>query len=414
MGLSLLEGLRKAGGAGFQAGLTSVMGQLRGGYQRLDQQLGGWLPGGGIANPASRPARQLLNAVPAAAQELGGIALTQGLSRANNTLARSVASELNRLNPQQALQELNAARSVFNSRVEPRFRVGPMAPGGFEQGPGMTLMRDGKTFSPQSIASEMDDYLRQAKGYGVDLRSGSPMFDPGGMVETGPTKTAGKDVISTAERAPGWVAAHEMGHLYDMRVRNPDNGFVRNAIGRLDETVGPRSQTPIAQRNTGLRASTPYIAGMAGSQDRDRSLLGAAVEGALTGLALNAGTFRNELMADHYGRTIAREAGIKWNEAANLAAKGTYVFGNAAPGAISGIAGELLSRGSDAVVDVIKGGIVDPAARALRGGDNKVESQLRQYGYDPAQYQLGGSREQLTVEKRSPINRALNGLWGQR
>jgi hypothetical protein len=95
------------------------------------------------------------------------------------------------------------------------------------------------------------------------------------------------------------VTAHELGHLTDIRIKNPNNPFVVNALARMKEDIDTMSGMRASSRGrtiggSHLRATTPNILGMAGASNRDRSLLQAAAEGALEGLALNSGTLSKE------------------------------------------------------------------------------------------------------------------------
>ena len=150
-----------------------------------------------------------------------------------------------------------------------------------------------------------------------------------------------------------------------------------------------------------MRAITGPALGVGTSTNRDRSLLDAAVEGALEGWATNIGQLRSEMMADKYGKPLAKAAGVNWNNKANAAAKGSYVLGTATPGAISGVVGELLNRGVETGVDLLFEGVVDPLARAARGGrDSGLEQSLRKYGYDPEVHRLRSSGNSVEVLRR--------------
>ena len=84
-------------------------------------------------------------------------------------------------------------------------------------------------------------------------------------------------------------------------------------------------------------------------------------------------------------------------------AKGSYLAGAAYPGFIQGVASELLGRGVNAFT-----GLTGAAIRASQGNRlSPIEQSLTQYGYNPAEYNLTTKGNQIQINKRNEMEKAL-------
>lgn len=363
-----------------------VLGTIRNALASADRATGGWLPLPPGLDAQQPPVRELMDAMGIAALNVG--------NRVSKGIGKELVGYLGQTPEAQAKREQDSVRRTFNRQSGNNARVAPaqVAAGGID---GIL----GNFFAADAAPGQSKSYMRRSGLYDVDLARlnsglGGDRFDPGGMIETGPSGVKGRDVISVGKNSPGWVMAHELGHLTDMRLQNPGNPFVVNQIGRLKEDIAAarwdgKGVMPRGVANSRLRAMTPPAIGLASAaQSEDRSLLQAAAEGAIEGLALNAGVLRNEFMADRYGKPLAERAGVKWDPRANALAKGSYIVGSAMPSATASVASELLNRGVNLLGDLYGEYVVDPVGRWMRGGDSRDEGLLRQYGYDPGTHRL--------------------------
>lgn len=223
----------------------------------------------------------------------------------------------------------------------------------------------------------------------------SPMF-----INRNPSLGIDYPTVSVGPKAPGWIIAHELGHGVDAAKRPyaysfpKDVDFENNAsLKRYDARENMRRSSPGA-----------IVTGFGSMKDdRNKSLLQAGFEGALAGLGSEQRTLTKEVMADRYGMSIAKEAGVPWNTRQNILAKSTYGLGSATPGFVQGVIGEVLGRGSQTVAD-----LAGTAMRAVRGDTlNPVEQSLAKYGYDPSQYQMSLRGENAVIKKQNPVQQAL-------
>ena len=188
---------------------------------------------------------------------------------------------------------------------------------------------------------------------------------------------------------PSTTAAHEFGHMRDYNT----------ASGRRIFRKTPRAANPAGLIGLGIGLANAH----------DRSWLGAGLEGALTQF-LDPNVFRNiqsEIRADIQGRRIAKAAKTPWSTPNQILLRSSYGTNPFLSGFSGGVVSELLHRGSDQLAKGLAGGVIEPAARAIRGGDSVLESQLRKWGYDPDLYTFveGDNFNSPRIIKREGINK---------
>lgn len=389
-----------------------VMEAIQGAWAGADKALGGWLPGGGVANPASGAVRGASKAV------LGGGVLSAVPRSALGDVAGAggyfgIAATAGALNP--------ALRKIAGNGGQPSVKV---------MGQQMDVLQSahrylGELGSGVNQAATFDDMYRNARGlepaprpakgkmvdFGMEGSPVGPVYQP-----VGSTSLKGK--VTVNQDTPAWIIAHEFGHAAD-HVRRPGSFATIDQLQNM-----PRSQQETYVNNARLRmtgASAGVPALFARPGDGNRSVLEAGAQGALLGLASNWDMLAKEARADIHGMRIAKNAGVPWNTKQNLAAKGSYVLGTAGPGFIQGAAGEVISRGVDQASRVLKDAVVDPALRSVRGGDSPAEQSLRKYGYTPNEYALDAPSGQgqpfgqggLEVRKRHPIGSEIMRRWAK-
>ena len=383
-----------------------VLDAIKGSWNKADAALGGWLPGGGVANPASGAVRAVSKAalnggvlsalprevVPASMDALGALGVP-ALGMAARTLQPRLKEIVGDPFKDPTVGELGKQHKILESAHNYLRGIGsgvkPVAH--FEK-----IFLEGKGLKP--IPSPPGSAMIDFETYGAGLAG--PHFSPGESRDA-------KGMVRVNPGTPAWVWAHEFGHAAD-HIKRP-GAFLEEQQFRGMSSEQKRG----LQNSARLRPGSPGVATLwSRPASGDRSVLEAGAEGALFGLAANWDTLSKEVIADIHGRKIAKDAGVPWNNRQNMAAKGSYALSTAGPGFVAGVAEEVASRGTDQAVRVLKDGVIDPIGRRLRGGDSSVEQGLRKYGYDPKLYTLDGSQGspfsgEVEVRQRNPLVRGL-------
>lgn len=371
----------------FAGSRPDVFSALQGAWSKADRALGGWLPGGGTANPASSTVKTVSKTA------LGG----------------GVLSPLPRLAPLDAAGYLGLPAIVSSTTLlQPHIKKVT----GVGAGP-----------SPQELQKQMN-ILLSGHGHlkklgsgiaGVDQFVGAPpSVEPTRMVSfedragpSGPhfqprdSQISGKGVLRVNRDTPAWVWAHEMGHAVD-HLKRPNAFLTDDRIRKM-----PLDQQGKLMNHFRLRAGGAGAGLLSSSvrpSDGDRSVLEAGVEGALFGAASNWDMLSKEVIADIHGRKIAKDAGVNWNNKQNAVAKASYLLHTAGPGFLQGAAGEILSRGGDQAAKIIGDAVVDPVARKIRGTGSSLEAGLQKYGFDPKEHVMDAG---FSVRERHPLGKAV-------
>lgn len=402
---------RPAGGA------PGVMDALRGAWGQADRALGGWLPGGGTANSASGAVRRVMPAAKAVSEAVLGAGVMRPVIerlKQNKDLLMDSAGLL--AIPGLGALAVAAKNTAINYGVRPKYNTSTGEPPVKVIADQMNVIKSANKYlgrmgsgisSPLQLAANPS--AAGLVGVGDDTLFTGPNYAPGG------SSSGLRGVVNTDHGTAPWVVAHEFGHAAD-HLRRPDAWKLFDKAESLTD-----AQKSDMRRNARIQALSPGIGVLSlGAQEgpnRDRSLLEAGAEGALTGLASQWDGLSKEAIADIHGRRIAKNAGVRWDERTNLAAKGTYALSAGGGGFVQGVAAELLQRGIDQGGRLINDTVIDPALRSLRGGDSQLESQLRRYGYDPREYTLeAGTRGggAVSVERRHPLGRFVMNQRGAR
>jgi hypothetical protein len=334
-------------------------------YRQADKALGGWLPGGGTANPLSGTVRSVNPG------DIAGYGTSTGISVLGNFVAKKAGELVNSSSWGKNLKELPR---VINAANQEMSRLG----GGAWSN---VIYPKPKITDPQNLVQ-------------INLNS-TDLFGP--HYNTGGLDTEGRR-ISISPDTPSWVAAHELGHAID-HLKRPGAFQTPNidSDSALKRFVGEQTM------RVGSPATLVFGLGSLKNDNRDRSFLGAGIEGALMGLGAHQDTLRKEINADRYGIPLAQKAKIPWDWKGNMYAKGTYLLNSAGVGFGQGIAGEIINRGVDTLQQGIRGGIIDPAIEAANVNSNSnLKNQLAKYGYNPEQYRFaaGANPGELRLQKR--------------
>lgn len=352
----------------------NFLNQVGGAYRQADKKLGGWLPGGGAGNPLSNVVKPSLFA------DVVGYGLTGGYpaptlpQQIENTLVKKLIPTLQSQSVPQTIRELPRLLQAANKTTAAMNKPGFYAP----EYPGFSRM------GPRGISIDLSET-------NPTYMFGGPHFMPG--QPNIPFLDTAENSIRVGMRTPTWITAHEMGHAIDFL--NRPQAFA--------PTFKNPGQYERYMENVKLAGSSPGALVFAGGamKDDDRSLLGAGIQGALSGLGANRNTLVSEYMADKYGKPLAKSINAAWDPRANALAKGTYINTAVGQGFVQGVVGELLNRGVNLVTDTT-GAVMD----ASRGGGLSQEEQgLLKYGYNPKTQTLVRGGTETTVKPRSP--------WGQ-
>lgn len=346
-------------------------------WAQADRALGGWLPGGGTASPVTQAVGPVVRRIQGSRelQDLVGGFTPMALSNLHTAIGQTLVNRM----------------------------FGSEAPGAKLSGEEAKVLKTFNRLNPRAMVAPPG-----TPGVVTPLLSGYPSFHPN---MHGP----GADVVKIRSGAPSWILAHELGHLEDIRLRNPGSPAVQTQLARFMEDQQLQAR-PAAMRgsNAALRVQSPYILNAAAGSDRDRSLLQAAGEGILANFAYEYPSLRSEVMADVYGSRLAKRAGTPWSWPESLAAKGTHVTATAARGAGQGLIGEAVNRSAE-FLSKLGGGVIDAGVRRWRGGkDTPQQASLRQWGYDPAGWEMGpgptgawpGNPTAVRLQPRSDAGRA--------
>lgn len=344
-------------------------------YQKADKALGGFLPGGGTGNPLSNAVRSVNPA------DLAGMYAPKILNTTQRKIGETFKPMVESANEAVTMKQLPALMDAASKR---------MAEVGF---PG--------TWSPFVPGKEVGEVKQGRAGTKVDLSGGGFGALSGGPVFMNANPLFGVDepTVFVTSKTPGWAIAHELGHAVDAIKRPYDY-----ALPKGFDLENQKAMQQIGNREM-VRASSPgaMVTGFGSLKNDDRSLLGAGIEGALSGIGASQQMLRKEVMADRFGMPIAKEAGVPWNTKQNILAKGTYALGATAPGFTQGVVSELLNRGVNTLT-----GLTGTAARALQGDKlSKTEKALEQYGYDPSQYSLLRQGNEIKLSGRNAAEKAL-------
>lgn len=343
-------------------------------YKQADKKLGGFLPGGGTGNALSNVVRSVNPA------DLAGMYAPNLLNAAQKKIKEAFEPMVKSASEAVTMKQMPALMDAASKR---------MTEAGF---PG--------TWSPFVPGKEVGEIRQGRPGTKIDLSGGGfhaltgPVF-----MNASPLFGVDEPTVFVTSKTPGWMIAHELGHAVDAIKRPYDY-----ALPKGFDLENPKAMEQIGNREM-LRASSPgaLVTGFASLKNDDRSLLGAGIEGALSGLGASQQILRKEIMADRFGMPIAREAGVPWDTKQNIAAKGSYVLGATAPGFVQGVASELLNRGVNTLT-----GLTGTAVRAFQGDKlNKTEKALAQYGYDPSRYSLSTQGNEMKLSGRNAAEKVL-------
>jgi hypothetical protein len=344
-------------------------------YKQADKKLGGFLPGGGTANPLSNTIRTINPS------DAAGYLAPNLLNTAQKKVGKVFAPMVTSANETLTLKQIPALMEAASKR---------MTQAGF---PG--------TWSPHVQGKEVGEVRQGRPGTKVDLSGGGFGALAGGPIFMNVNPMFGVDepTVYVTSKTPGWAIAHELGHAVDA-IKRPYDYSVPKGFDFTDEkaikNIGTREMT---------RAASPgaIVTGFGSLKNDDRSLLGAGIEGALSGIGASQQMLRKEVMADRFGMPIAKEAGVPWNTRQNILAKSTYALGATVPGFSQGVVAELLGRGADAL-----GNLTNTAIRAFQGPQlNSTEQALVQYGYDPSKYKMSKPGAEIKIKKRNNAEQAL-------
>jgi hypothetical protein len=356
-----------------------LFGKLLNAYKAADKKLGGFLPGGGTGNVLSNTLKTVNPA-----DVVGFLApdiLNLVTSKVNNA-AQSIVHSGKESLIRKELPDLIDAASKHLIKAGSLGVYSPLVSGRTE------VKRSFLDTKLEKYPTKVE-LLGGLKGFGSN-----PMFFP-----RTPSLGVDEPTVFTTFTTPGWITAHELGHAVDA-VKRPYDHTLPKGVDFFDEKTMQQ-----LQKNEMFRKGSPgaIVAGLGTLKNDDRSLLGAGIEGALSGINANHRILRKEIMADRYGIPIAREAGVPWNTKQNILAKGTYVLGAAVPGFGQGVTAELLNRGANTLT-----GLIGTAARAFRGDElSNAEEALAQYGYSPSQYGLSLQDNEIKLKERNPAEKYL-------
>ena len=344
-------------------------------YKQADKNLGGFLPGGGTGNVLSNTLKSVNPA------DFAGLYAPKILNTTQRKVGEVFKPMVESASEAVTMKQIPALMDAASKR---------MVEAGF---PG--------TWSPFVPGKEVGEVRQGRPGTKIDLSGGGFAALSGGPVFMNSNPLFGIDepTVFVTSKTPGWAIAHELGHAVDAIKRPYDY-----ALPKGFDIENQNAIRQIGNREM-VRASSPgaIVTGFGSLKNDDRSLLGAGIEGALSGIGASQQILRKEIMADRFGMPIAKEAGVPWNTKQNILAKGTYALGATAPGFTQGVVSELLNRGVNTLT-----GLTGTAARAFQGNKlNNTEKALAQYGYSPSQYSLSRQGNEIKLKERNAAEKAL-------
>ena len=357
----------------------NLLNKVRGKYKEADRALGGFLPGGGVGNPLSNVVRGVN------LQDVAAFPTAGGLVRGAKKLTEKASKIVESAPAATTLKQLPGLIDAAGNKMKSLGYPGPWSH--YVPGKEVGVVRGNK----QGVFVDVDNPIMMFTG-GPFYSSVNPAFG----IE--------KPTVAISSKTPGWIVAHELGHAVDA-IKNPGAYTSPINVDDMDEVK------KFTKREL-LRGSSPgaLVAGIGAIKNDDRSLLGAGIEGALSGLGASQQMLRREVMADRFGMPIAKEAGVPWNTKQNMIAKGTYLAGSMIPGFGQGVASELISRGTG----LVEAGLIDPLSRLVlqKNKNTKLENQLAKYGYSPDKYKLaGGVGGEININPRTPMQSAVYNLF---
>lgn len=339
------------------------------GYREADKRLGGYLPGGGTPNPLSNTIRAINP------RDVAGYVVNESLAPATQAIRSNLRKVLDSSSWGTNIKALPKLMDAANVQMQ---RLGQ--PGSWSVDFPKTLPKD---FGQGTLP----------KGVQLDTQGG------GNYLSMGPYFDLHDQAIRTNSKVPAWIAAHEFGHAIDFFKRPKAFEYAKDIFNNPEKLA--RAETNFLVKNTSPGALV--ITSGSFKNNDDRSLLGAGIEGALAGLGASQHTLIAEAQADRYGMPLAKAAGIPWNHKQNLLAKGSYLATGMFPGFTQGVIGELLGRGANTIT-----GLTGAAMRALQGNKlSPMEQSLTQYGYNPVDYSLTTRNNQIQINKRNEMEKAL-------
>jgi len=344
-------------------------------YQKADEKLGGFLPGGGTGNPLSNTVRSVNLA------DVAGMYAPKILNTTQKKVGEAFKPVITSANEALTMKQLPALMDAASKRMTEAGFPGTWSP--FVPGKEIGEVKQGKPGTKVDLS-----------GGGFSALAGSPVF-----MNANPLFGIDEPTVFVTSKTPGWAIAHELGHAVDAIKRPYDYSLPRDF-----DLENQKAMQKIGNREL-VRASSPgaIVTSVGSLKNDDRSLLGAGIEGALSGIGASQQMLRKEVMADRFGMPIAKEAGVPWNTKQNIVAKGTYALGATAPGFTQGVVSELLNRGVNTLT-----GLAGTAARAFKGDKlSETEKALKQYGYDPSQYSLLRQGNEIKLSGRNAAEKAL-------
>lgn len=344
--------------------------QVGGAYRQADKNLGGWLPGGGTANPLSKTISSINP------QDALGYVITTTAKPAENKIVKELRNVIDSGNWATTVKQVPGLMSAATERMN---QLG--VPG--------VWSTDLPNSTPKNLGQG-----ELPKGVRVDTTGSYGMFP-----FMGPHYEYQNQVVSVGPKTPSWVIAHELGHAVDVAKR--PGSFAMGMIDKNPELFES------AMKNAPVRILSPGAlvvgAGTLKDSNQDQSLLSAGIQGALTGIGANQHMLNAEIQADRYGMQLAKQAGVPWNHPQNMWAKGSYLAASMYPGFAQGIVAELGNRAVNTIGDLF-----GTTVRALQGpGLSKTEQALTKYGYNPTEYKLEGSNGEVQLNKRNKAEQAL-------
>lgn len=344
-------------------------------YQKADKTLGGFLPGGGTGNPLSNAVKSVNPA------DLAGMYAPKILNTAQRKVGKVFKPMVTSANEAVTMKQIPALMDAASKRMKEAGFPGTWSP--FVPGKEIGEAKQGR------LPTKVD-----LSGGGFGALAGGPIF-----MNANPLFGVDEPTVFVSSKTPGWAIAHELGHAVDAIKRPYDYALPKGFDLSNEEAmkqIGSREMTKAASPGA-------IVTGFGSLKNDDRSLLGAGIEGALSGIGASQQVLRKELMADRFGMPIAKEAGVPWNTKQNILAKGTYALGATAPGFTQGVVSELLNRGVNTLT-----GLTGAATRALQGDKlNETEKALAQYGYNPSQYSLSKQGNEIKLSGRNAAEKAL-------
>ncbi|NBX49668.1 hypothetical protein EBT25_06930 [bacterium] len=141
----------------------------------------------------------------------------------------------------------------------------------------------------------------------------------------------------------------------------------------------------------GRTGDVAAIASLRSPGDKDKPLLQAGLEGALTNLFTPGvrHTLIDEANASRRALELSRQFNLPAGRRGLAGAYSTYLGRPMTGGFVAGAAGELLGRATQKFGDFIGDQVIDPIADKLRGSQySSLEEKLLPYGYNESQWRL--------------------------